>query len=150
MELYKGKVIHAGTFNGYPLGLAAVLATLELLEKDTGCYERMGKYLTAIGQSMIDAAKAVGMPMVVQGMPTALVFHSQETPVTSEGYPEKTKTENILIKRVIQDYGLLCSPVSRLYGNLMMNDDDVCFFEDRIGEALSAAKEVLRSVAFLD
>ena len=150
MQLYaKGNVIHAGTFNGYPLGLAAVLSTLELLSEDQGCYERMGNYLIRIGESMINAARDVGMPLVVQGMPTALVFHSQETPVTSDNYPERTQAENVLITRVLQDYGLLFSPISRLYSNLMMNDDDVEFFDNRIGEALARAQEVLQNTSSL-
>lgn len=144
MRLYTvGKAIHAGTFNGYPLGLTAVLATLELLSNDPTCYERMGGYLTRIGESMIQAARDVGLPMVVQGMPTVLVFHSQENPVTSDRYSEKVKFQDVIIKKICQEHGLLFSFPSRFYSTLLMDDDDVHFFNERIGYALAEAKKKL-------
>ena len=37
MQLLTNKtVIHAGTFNGYPLGTAAILSTIKILERDNG------------------------------------------------------------------------------------------------------------------
>ncbi len=138
MQLYvDNKVIHAGTFNGYPLGLAAVLATIKLLENDPLCYERMGNYQMQIGQSLVEAAKNVGIPMVVQGLPSVLVFHSQKTALEKpEGYDENTKLRDILITRVSRNYGIQFSPVSRFFSNLLMDDSDVAFFKERIGEAM--------------
>ncbi|WP_193194001.1 aspartate aminotransferase family protein [Nostoc sp. MG11] len=139
MQLYTdNKVIHAGTFNGYPLGLAAVLATIELLENDPSCYERMANYLTQIGQSLVDAAKNVGIPMVAQGVPGVLVFHSESAPLTkAEGYNETTKLRDILITRLARNYGIQFSPVSRFFSNLLMDDSDVTFFKERIGEVMT-------------
>jgi glutamate-1-semialdehyde 2,1-aminomutase len=144
MQLYVDqKVIHAGTFNGYPLGLAAVLATIELIENDISCYERMGNYLLQIGQSLVDAAKNVGMPMVVQGVPNVLIFHSQEIPVSSPGdYDDTTKLRDILITRICKDYGIQFSKISRFYSNLMMNETDVSFFQERIGEAIAESQRI--------
>lgn len=144
MQLYVDqKVIHAGTFNGYPLGLAAVLATIELLENDVSCYERMGNYLLQIGQSLVEAAKNVGMLMVVQGVPGILIFHSQEKPVNSPGsYDDTTKLRDILITRICKDYGIQFSKISRFYSNLMMNETDVSFFQERIQEAIDEVQRI--------
>ncbi|MFT5757027.1 MAG: trans-AT polyketide synthase/acyltransferase/oxidoreductase domain-containing protein [Alteromonadaceae bacterium] len=145
MSLYtKGKVVHAGTFNGYPLGLAAIKATYEIVENDLGCYDRMGNIMGKICQSFIGAAKNVGLPMIVQGMPTALVYHSQEHIVDrSEGYTDRVKFCDIIIREVAKRYGLQFSPLSRLYPNLMINDDDVTFFESRIHDVMANAKQLI-------
>lgn len=145
MNLYtRGKVIHAGTFNGYPLGLAAIKATYEIVEQDPGCYERMGGIMGKISQSFIRAARDAGMPMVVQGMPTALVYHSQAHLVDrSEGYTDRVKFCDIIIREVAKRHGLQFSPLSRLYPNLMINEDDVTFFESRIHDAMSSAKKLI-------
>lgn len=145
MGLYtRGKVIHAGTFNGYPLGLAAVKATFELVEQDPGCYERMGRITAQISDAFVRAAHANDLPLVVQGMPSALVYHSQATPVDrSEGYTDKVKFCDIIIREIAKRYGIQFSPLSRIYSNLLMSQDDVRFFEERIGDALANARKVI-------
>lgn len=144
MQLYVAqKVIHAGTFNGYPLGLAAVLATFELLENDSSCYERMENILTQIGQALLDAAKSIGMPMVVQGVPGVLLFHSQAEVINhAKDYEEITRIRDILATRVSKDYGIQFSPISRLYSNLLMDESDVSFFKERIGEAFAEVNRI--------
>lgn len=151
MDLYtRGKVIHAGTFNGYPLGLAAIKATFDIIEKDPGCYDRMRRYTEQISGVFTRAAKAAGMPLVIQGMPTALVYHSQEEPVDrSEGYSHKVKFCDIIIREVSKRHGIQFSPLSRIYSNLLMNQDDVHFFEERISDALVNARKVME-IAFKD
>ncbi|MBB5016757.1 PfaD family protein [Chitinivorax tropicus] len=145
MDMYtRGKVIHAGTFNGYPLGLAAIKATFDLVEQDPGCYERMAGFTAQISDAFVRAAHANDLPMVVQGMPTALVYHSQDTAVDrSEGYSDKVKFCDIIIREISKRYGIQFSPLSRIYSNLLMNQDDVRFFEERIFDALANAKKVI-------
>jgi glutamate-1-semialdehyde aminotransferase len=144
MQLYTDqRVIHAGTFNGYPLGLAGILATIELLENEPNAYERMGNILLKIGQSLVDAAKAVDIPMVVQGIPNILVFHSQSEPlIQPEGYDDDTKLRDILITRLCKEYGIQFSPIFRIYSNLLMEESDVEFFQSRIGEAMNEVKKI--------
>ncbi|WP_215796471.1 PfaD family polyunsaturated fatty acid/polyketide biosynthesis protein [Paludibacterium paludis] len=145
MDLYtRGKVIHAGTFNGYPLGLAAIKATFDLIEKDPGCYERMAGFTAQISDAFIRAAHANGLPLVVQGMPTALVYHSQDAMVDrSEGYSDKVKFCDIIIREISKRYGIQFSPLSRIYSNLLMSQDDVRFFEERIFDAMANARKVI-------
>ncbi|PHM38763.1 PfaD family polyunsaturated fatty acid/polyketide biosynthesis protein [Xenorhabdus innexi] len=149
MNLYtRGKVIHAGTFNGYPLGLAAIQTTFRLIEQDPGCYDRMGDIMRQISNVFVKAAKAVDLPLVVQGMPTALVYHSQDTPVMStEGYSDKVKFCDIIIREIAKRYGIQFSPLSRMYPNLLMSQDDVRFFEERIFDAMENVRKVI-DIAF--
>ena len=77
MDLYSSrKVVHAGTFNGYPLGLAAIKATIEILSRDNGViYEKMKKYAETISKIMIETAAEVGLPLVVQGPGPVVLYH---------------------------------------------------------------------------
>lgn len=140
----KGHVIHAGTFNGYPLGLAAIQATYEIIENDPGCYDRMGKHMADISRIFVKSAVDAGLEMVVQGMPTALVYHSQDHLVDrSEGYSDKTKFSDIIIREVAKRFGLQFSPLSRLYPNIMLNESDVEFFAARIGDTMAESKKMI-------
>ncbi|MDJ0618544.1 MAG: aminotransferase class III-fold pyridoxal phosphate-dependent enzyme [Calothrix sp. MO_192.B10] len=147
MQLYTDqRVIHAGTFNGYPLGLAAVLATIEILEKDSSCYERMNGFLNQIGHYLVEAANSVGIPMVIQGAPNVLVFHSQSHPMSHPGdYENNSMFQDILIAKVCRDYGIQFSPISRFCSNLLINESDVSFFQERIGEVMTEVKQISES-----
>lgn len=145
MALYADKdVVHAGTFNGYALGLAAVQATLEILEDDPGCYDRMGDVLTRITDVFARAAADVGIPLSVQGFPQAQVFHVRPEPLASpDDYDAATHYADSVVRKACAEYGIQICPTSRLYANVVLNDEDVRFFEDRIHDALHDATIVL-------
>ncbi|CAH9049691.1 Glutamate-1-semialdehyde 2,1-aminomutase [Pseudoalteromonas sp. CIP111854] len=145
MDYYtKGKIIHAGTFNGYPMGLAAIKATFDLIENEPGCYDRMGGIMSQMADIFVKAAHASDMPLVLQGMPTGMVFHSQNELVDrSEGYTAKVKMCDIIIREICKRYGIQFSPLSRMYSNLMINQNDVSFFEERIYPAMANAKQII-------
>ena len=67
-----GEVTHAGTFNANVMGMAAVSATLRILE-GTRPYER----LEAVGRSLVAGLRELGarhsVPLHIQGLPMA--FH---------------------------------------------------------------------------
>jgi len=148
MSLYtQMKVVHAGTFNGYPLGMAAVNATLELLERNPDCYMRMGGFLTKIGQLLVEAARERGIPLSVQGVPTALVFHTRATPVArSEEIDTDQLIRDNLVTNAARHHGILFSPVSRMYCNLMFDAVDLEFFQERIDGAFEDAKDAFDAV----
>jgi glutamate-1-semialdehyde 2,1-aminomutase len=69
MELHKNrKVLGPGTYMGYPLALTAALATIRILERDSGAvyreFDRLQKRLT---DGLKSIAKGRGMPLMVQG-----------------------------------------------------------------------------------
>lgn len=144
MDLYaKQRVVHLGTFNGYPLGLAAVRATLQLLSEDPGCYERMGALNLEIAKSFVAAAKEAGLPLVVQGVPNALVFHVREKPIENMVDDGADGQADGLVTLLARERGILFSYVSRIYPNLLLTQEDVVFFRERIFDAVAAAKKVI-------
>jgi glutamate-1-semialdehyde 2,1-aminomutase len=66
--LLERRVIGAGTFNGYPLGVAAALATIKILEQNDGEYYR---HVDLIQERLISGLKQIGsrrnIPVFIQG-----------------------------------------------------------------------------------
>jgi len=66
--LIQQRVLGAGTFNGYPLGLAAALATIKILEKDDGAiYKHVDKVQSRLTGGLKKISQKHGIPMLIQG-----------------------------------------------------------------------------------
>jgi glutamate-1-semialdehyde 2,1-aminomutase len=66
--LLERKVVGAGTFNGYPYGMAAAKATLEILEKDEGAfYRRIDGVQKPLMEGLREISRRHGIPTLVQG-----------------------------------------------------------------------------------
>jgi len=73
--LIQQRVIGAGTFNGYPLGLEAALATIKILEKDNGAfYRKLDKIQNRLTGGLKDISKRHGIPTLLQGPRGAFLF----------------------------------------------------------------------------
>lgn len=66
--ILKGRVISGGTHGRYPLGLAAALTTMKMLEKDNGAFYRK---IDNIEKPLVDGLKEIskrrGIPFFIQG-----------------------------------------------------------------------------------
>jgi glutamate-1-semialdehyde 2,1-aminomutase len=66
--LLQRRVIGAGTFNGYPLGVAACLASLEILEKDNGAYyEKVDRVQGLLMDGLKEISLRHRVPTLLQG-----------------------------------------------------------------------------------
>lgn len=66
--LLERRVIGAGTFNGYPLGVAACLASLDILEKDEGAhYTRVDRVQGLLMDGLKELSLRFGVPTLIQG-----------------------------------------------------------------------------------
>jgi glutamate-1-semialdehyde 2,1-aminomutase len=66
--LLERKVIGAGTFNGYPLGIAAALAALNMLERDDGAiYCKIENLQNRLVTGLRELSTKHAIPMLVQG-----------------------------------------------------------------------------------
>ena len=60
-------MVGAGTFNGYPLGVAAALATIQFMEKDQGSfYKRWDAHQANLVSGLKDIARKYDIPMLLQ------------------------------------------------------------------------------------
>ena len=80
MDLLKTcRVVGAGTFNGYPLGVAAALATLSILETgNADVYSRVDENQARLTKGLQEIARAQGVKMLVQGVRGLFVIHFTE------------------------------------------------------------------------
>jgi len=62
------RVTAAGTMNAYPLGLAAIQATISIYEKGNGAiYKQVDKVQRRLMDGMKETAKRHNFPMYIQG-----------------------------------------------------------------------------------
>jgi len=123
-----GGVVHAGTFNGNPVGVAAALATIEELARDGGAaYGR----LTSIGRRLMDgirdAAAAKGVSVLLQG--PGPVFYMWFTDLPSiRGYTSSARVDRAPYAKfaaALLSQGIRVIPGGRWYVSCSHTDDDV-------------------------
>ena len=129
--LADGKVAGVGTFNGYPLGLAACLATISILERDNGA---VYKHIDAVQKKLTDGlknlAKKHGLPALIQGPRGAFNMYFIDgdtayttTEIAARGGNEKTETW----RNNLADEGVLLMRGGRWYMCAALNDGDIAF-----------------------
>lgn len=138
------KVIHAGTFNGYPLGTAAVKATLEILGRDHGAvFENMNRKMIEINEILVQEAKEAGLPLIVQGPLGCGAYHCCDKPLlTPSMYEFDTMSLDIILNAKMAENGILISSLSRMYPNISLNTEDVEFFREHVRKAIKETKEI--------
>jgi glutamate-1-semialdehyde 2,1-aminomutase len=142
------KVVHAGTFNGYPLGMAAVKATLEILQKDDGAaLAAMGGTMDRIHAALVAEAARFEIPLVIQGPSNCASFHCTDKILeNSDEYSYDIMLKDILLNNALSKYGVLISVISRMYPNITLNDSDVEFVRDRITSAMMDTKQIFEEI----
>jgi glutamate-1-semialdehyde 2,1-aminomutase len=134
MKLFESrKVVHGGTFNGYPLGMAAVKATLEILAANGGrCYEPIAAHMREIYSSFIGAAARHGLQFEMKGTDLAGVYHAVVAPNDSRTDRLISQYAVKLTSEAMVENGVLVSNMNRFYGSIAVNDDDVRLFKERV------------------
>ena len=146
------KVIHAGTFNGYPLGAAAVKATLDILSRNQGeALVHMNEKMSVIHKLLKDRADYFELPLVIQGPPGCASYHcTLETLLEPSSYTPELMLLDIVLNTNLAKAGILVSTFSRLYPNIMLSHADIEWFENHIDKALLATKDVYEELNYVD
>ena len=75
-QLLEGKVVGAGTFNGYPLGITAALTTIGILEQDEGAmYRRVDAVQQRLVEGLTEIGTRRGIDHLIQGCRGVFLFH---------------------------------------------------------------------------
>ena len=129
MELVEQrKVVHAGTYNGNPVSLAAANLVLGILEEDGGSVlaeiRRRGETLIA---GLRDLARAAGLLVLVNGVGS--VFHLCFTDRKEmNGYADTLQVDLGMRDRFIEgmlDAGIYLLPDGRWYVSAAHTEDEV-------------------------
>ena len=145
MEYYKpGKVTFGGTYNGYPLGLAAARATLSILcNHEVNYYKKMREMFKKIQCCFVDTAMKYDMDIRFYGDLTCSCFAFD-----SGG----NVNENLLLlgifREELKNSGVLVSNISTIYSNISITDDDIYFLQNRLDKACKKTRQKLEEINF--
>ncbi|MGH2397056.1 MAG: aspartate aminotransferase family protein, partial [bacterium] len=142
MELISsGRVVHSGTFNGNPLGVAAALATIEELGRnENAAFTR----LTAVGRRLMDgirrAGAAMSIPLLVQGPgPVFYVWFTDASAITD--YDSSARVDRTPYSRfsaALLAHGVRVIPGGRWYISLSHTEEEIDRTCEAVGQALHA------------
>ncbi len=134
------RVIASGTFNGYPVGAVAGLATLDVLERP-GTYERLFAMGDRISREITAMGERLSIPLLVGGEgPVLQVLFTDEREIVDYGSMFRADKQKAYVFGVeMIKRGLFVSPYEKIYLSLVHTDGHI----DRL---LESAEEVLRDV----
>jgi len=128
-QLTDRSVVGAGTFNGYPLGVASALATIKYLEKDDGAfYKRVEKFQTRLTSGLKDIAKKHSTPMLLQEAPGVFFYQFIDKEIAynvQAWYLDSDHAKQERFRQLLFDTGVLIMFRARWYMSGSHTEEDV-------------------------
>jgi glutamate-1-semialdehyde 2,1-aminomutase len=115
--LRDGSTMHAGTYNGATINLAAGLATLEVLSESPELYKTMSEHGRAIRETFETEARAQGVTLCTSGAGTVFNVHpgKETAPTDYRGYAEVDLDAYTRFRKAMLEGGLQLLPDGRWY-----------------------------------
>jgi glutamate-1-semialdehyde 2,1-aminomutase len=140
------KVLHAGTFNGNPISLAAARATLDLLQESHGAaIVRMRETGEKLMAGIKQAADAAEIPILINGLGSC--FHiAFTTRREMRNYRDTLDSDLAARDRFLQALlfgGIYLMPDGRWYVSAVHTNEDVTRTLEAVSQALSQHKSQL-------
>lgn len=140
MSLIENRTVcHGGTFNGYQLGLAAVIATITYLRSNSqALYGKMIDHMRLCQDHLSAEGEAHGIPLSITGEPACTVFSYAQNGANEAPDPKTRFLRDNAIKLIgeaLAEKGILVSNLNRLYGNVSLEDEDIDMFRERATQA---------------
>ncbi|MCC7017023.1 MAG: aspartate aminotransferase family protein [Rhodospirillales bacterium] len=137
-----GDVFFAGTYNGHPTGVAAALATIELLED--GCvHERLFRDGAYIARELSAMLERLGFRAQVRQFGSVFVPYFMEGPIA--GYTDLLRNDSekdLRFRRGMMERGIFMLPIA-----LKRNHLTAAHTAQDIARTLEAAEDVLKGMA---
>jgi len=126
--LLEQRTIGAGTFNGYPFGLAAALATIKILEKDNGAlHKHIDKVQSRLMGGLKELSKKHGIPMLIQG-PRGIFFCEcidKEIAYSPRDLSGADVEKRMKFNALLLEEGIFIAPRGRWYVSGALTEADV-------------------------
>lgn len=139
----QNRVVGAGTFNAFPVAMAAGIATMRILERDGGAiYERRNRLQARLEAGLRDSARAAGHAMMTQGMPGNFCTHfgTRDAYWTSaEIASDCDVAKAIQFRAALRDEGVILGLGSRWFVSFALTELDV---DDTIARAARALRRI--------
>ncbi|MBK6846039.1 MAG: glutamate-1-semialdehyde 2,1-aminomutase [Proteobacteria bacterium] len=136
-----GAVYQAGTLSGNPLGVAAGLAMLELLEREDP-YAQLERYAAALAEGLTAIARELGLPLCVNRVGSMLTPFFWAGPVTDLASAQRSDVARFAaFHRGMRQRGVLLPPsqFEAAFVSAAHSDED-------LQQTLEAARETLRTL----
>jgi len=137
-----GNVFFAGTFNGHPIGCAAALATIEVLERD-GTYKHLFGLGDRIRKGLSDIVSRLSLKATVAGFGSVFLTYFQEGPIRN--YEDLIRNDSAMF--VNYRMNLIERGVFKLPMNLKRNNVSLSHTAEHIDRTLQISEDVLRTMA---
>jgi len=126
--LREGTVLGGGTFNSFPLAMAAAVTTIDMLERDDQAYyQSVDRIQNILMEGIREVATKHGQPLFLQG--DRGVFYLDFLELDIAHTPEDLKDSNteklIRFRRHCHDEGVLIAAGSRVNVSGMLTDRDI-------------------------
>jgi glutamate-1-semialdehyde 2,1-aminomutase len=135
-----GPVYQAGTLSGNPLAMAAGIKAMEILSRP-GTYERLEQLGARLGDGLLAAAKAAGVPALMNRVGSMLTLFFCDTPVTGYQSAKAADTQRFAsFFRGMRDRGVFLPPSQFEAAFVSLAHTD-----EHIDQIIAAAKASLAS-----
>jgi len=133
------RVVGAGTFNGYPFGVAAALTTISILEKDNGAvYKKIETNQNRLTSGFKEISNRRGIPALVQGPRGCFYFLlvDKEIAYTAQDLNEADQEKHKKLRLLLLDEGLITLHRGRWYVTAGLTEADVDTTLEAVDRAL--------------
>jgi glutamate-1-semialdehyde 2,1-aminomutase len=137
--LRDGRTIHAGTYNGNCINIAAAIATIKVL-REPGTYQRMNAHGAAIRAAIEKAAKDTGQKLLTTGVGSVFGVHFN-VDAAPTNYREATKTDMATYTKLRAELlarGVHLLPDGRWYVGAAHTDKELAKVIPAIEQAMKA------------
>jgi len=135
------RVVGAGTFNAFPVGMVAALSTINLLEKNDGeAYKIRDSVQAFMEEEMRKSAKKHGHALTTQGLNGAFCSHFTEADIlwNSEEVSAKSDGEKaVRFRKILREEGIIQGLGNRFLMSFAIDQQDAEEAARRIDKALS-------------
>ncbi len=143
------KVVHAGTFNGNPISLAAALATLEVLTANGGeLFDRIRNTGDSLISGIRKAAKSTEVSILINGVGSAfnIAFSNRHKMLNYRDTLDSDLAARDQFVQAMLGAGIYLLPDSRWYVSAAHTAEDVRLTLDKVAAAFSKERSRLSTV----
>jgi glutamate-1-semialdehyde 2,1-aminomutase len=137
------RVVGAGTFNAFPVAMAAGLVTIRMLERDQGAiYARRNALQARLEDGLKKAAINAGHAMMTQGMPGNFCSHFADKEAfwtSGEVAAAADLPKAIRFRALLREEGILQGLGNRWFVSFALTEQDV---DDAIARASKALQRL--------
>ena len=139
----QNRVVGAGTFNAFPVAMAAGIQTIRMLERDHGAvYQRRNQLQSRLETGLREGARAAGHALMTQGMPGNFCTHfgTQGAYWTSAEIAADCDIPKAMrFRAALREEGVIQGLGNRWFVSFALTEADV---EDTIARAARALKRI--------